>query len=102
MVAERRIEPRVPAAERVTAVLSSDRLVTGILTDISTKGARLGFASFFDLPRQFAIIFALGGQRVDVYRIWQNGSIAGVQFEPTTALRLQASISRLLRVAWAA
>jgi len=61
-----------------------------IITDISTKGARLGLAADTALPLRFELEFFSTGQRVPVQLIWQRGPEAGVQFklEPTLLERL--------------
>ena len=61
-----------------------------IVTDLSTRGARIGLASDTALPLRFELEFLPTGQRVPVQLIWQRGPEAGVQFklQPTLLERL--------------
>jgi hypothetical protein len=92
---ERRAVPRIPTSERATAIVDGDAKRACIITDLSPKGARLGFADNTPLPPRFSLVFA-GGTRVRCQRIWQRELVAGIQFEirPTLWERL----ARLARV----
>ena len=53
--------------------------------EMSVTGARLDLAHPFDLPNTFTLQLTLAGQVVrPCYLIWQEGSEAGVSFEPFT------------------
>ncbi len=93
--AERRAVPRIPTAERATAIVDGNAERACIITNLSPKGARLGFGVNTPLPLRFSLLFA-DGTRVRCQRIWQRELVAGIQFEirPTFWERL----ARLARV----
>jgi hypothetical protein len=61
-----------------------------IVTELSSKGARIGLGAQAALPLRFEIEFVATGRRVPAQLIWQRGLTAGIQFEirPTLLERL--------------
>ena len=60
-----------------------------IVSDLSPRGARLGFGAEAELPLRFELVFATG-RRVNAQLIWQREMMAGVLFDlrPTFRDRL--------------
>src|SRR5687767_10916838 len=98
MMIERRSVPRHQTAERATALFSANRTAPCVITDLSPKGARLGFGDMVELPQCFEIAFTKEPHRarLTVHTMWQHGRVAGVQFHPTIIEKMQALITRLI------
>ena len=89
MAVERRTDARLPTNERAKLHLTG--VIRGcIVTDRSSKGARLGLGADHPLPQRFEIEFITTGRRVPAQLVWQRGLVAGVQFDirPTLLERL--------------
>ena len=86
VIAERRSVPRHSARERAIAILDGAVLRGCVLTDFSTRGARLILGSPHPLPLRFELVLPTS-QRLKVALIWQRDGEAGVMFDrPLTAL----------------
>lgn len=79
---ERRREPRQSTNIRGLArygASSHEKPCT--VSDLSTRGAGLSFASTFGIPRQFQLLVDGEPQPRHCRVIWSEGSRLGVQFE---------------------
>ena len=86
---ERRSVPRRPAREQATAIVAGTTKRGCLISDLSPRGARLGFGAEAPLPLRFELVFA-SGRRVNAQLIWQRDMMAGVHFDlqPTLGQRL--------------
>ena len=76
---ERRKVRRDRCAERGALIIDGVRHGCDVM-EISSKGARVALGANFALPLRLKLVFAHGRQ-VQCQRIWQDGLVAGVQFE---------------------
>jgi hypothetical protein len=86
---ERRSLPRRPAREQATAIVAGTTKRGCVISDLSPRGARLGFGAEAPLPLRFELVFS-SGRRVNAQLIWQRDMTAGVLFDlrPTLGQRL--------------
>ncbi|MBB4040071.1 hypothetical protein GGR34_001722 [Microvirga flocculans] len=67
-------------------VLGPDAMISCMVKDISTGGARLAVNPQMDLPESFALFIAAHDLQVRQARIcWRNGGFAGVAFSDAEA-----------------
>jgi hypothetical protein len=62
------------------AVLSDTQVIDCRIRDMSDSGARIEFASAFELPKEFRLVIVSTNSIVPVELAWQRGPLAGVRF----------------------
>ncbi len=54
--------------------------VSCIIRDLSSQGVRLRIEAYFNVPKQFDLVFTSSALRKRVRKVWQNGMELGVEF----------------------
>ena len=78
---ERRAETREAVFREAVLTIEGYYNVRAIITDISTGGARIEFASRIDLPSRIVITEPLSGLKRWARVAWQNDGAAGLAFQ---------------------